>query len=133
MSERTIFLSRLIGLYALIVSISMLFHRAAIIETASELAKAPPLLFIGGLFALLAGIAMVLLHNSWSGGLLPVVVTLVGWGVLIRGIVMVFISPEGASTVFEALHFGSLYYLYAAIPFVLGVYLTFAGFTADRA
>jgi hypothetical protein len=133
MSERTIFLSRLIGLNSLIVSISMLFHKAAIVATASELAKAPPLLFIGGLFALLAGIAMVLLHNSWSGGLLPVVVTLVGWAVLIRGIIMVFISPEGASTVYEAMHFGNLYYVYVAIPFCLGLYLTCSGFTADRA
>jgi hypothetical protein len=28
---------------------------------------------------LLGGLAMVLAHNVWSGGPLPVIVTLIGW------------------------------------------------------
>ena len=63
MDARTIFLSRLLGLYALAISISMVIHKSAMIETAGELALAPPLLFIAGMFTLLAGLAMVLGHN----------------------------------------------------------------------
>ncbi len=128
MAARTIFLSRLVGLYALVFSISMIIHKAAMITTAAELAEAPPLLFIAGMFTLLAGLAMVLAHNVWSGGALPVVVTLIGWSLLIRGIVMVFISPSGAMSVYEAMGFPELYYVYAAIPLVLGSYLTYGGF-----
>jgi hypothetical protein len=128
MSPRTIFLSRLIGLYALVISTSMLVHKTAMITTAAELAQAPPLLFIAGWFTLLAGLAMVLTHNIWAGGTLPVVVTLIGWALLIRGIVMVFISPGGAASIYEALHFAELYYVYVAIPLLLGIYLTYAGF-----
>jgi len=132
MLPRTIYLARLIGLFTLILSVSELLHRAAMIETASELANAPPLLFIAGVFTLLAGLAMVLGHNVWTGGALPVVVTVIGWVLLIRGIVLVFISPGGAMGIFEALRFGDLYYVYVAIPLLMGLYLTFAGFTASR-
>jgi hypothetical protein len=128
MAARTIFLSRLLGLYALVISISMLIHKAAMITTAAELAEAPPLLFIAGMFTLLAGLAMVLAHNVWSGGALPVVVTLIGSSLLIRGIVMVFISPSGATSVYEAMRFPELYYVYVAIPLALGSYLTYGGF-----
>ena len=114
MMQRTLLLSRLIGIYSLIVSLSMIVHKAAMIELVSELSAAPPLLFIGGLFALVAGLAMVLGHNVWTGGALPVVVTLVGWVILIRGIVLVFISPAGAAAIYEALYFAQLYYLYVA-------------------
>jgi hypothetical protein len=132
MPQHTIFLSRLIGLFALIISIAELIHKAAIVETAAELAQAPPLLFIAGMFTLLGGLAMVLAHNVWTGGALPVVVTVIGWLMLIRGVVLVFISPGGAAGIFEALHFADLYYLYVAVPLLLGLYLTFAGFTASR-
>jgi hypothetical protein len=32
-----------------------------------------------GLISLSAGLAIVLAHNIWSGGVLPVVVTICGW------------------------------------------------------
>lgn len=132
MSVSTIFLSRLIGLFALIVSVAEIIHKSAMIETAAELAEAPPLLFIAGTFMLLGGLAMVLLHNVWSGGAAPVIVTIIGWLMLIRGVIFVFISPGGAAAIFEALHFAQYFYVYVAIPMVLGLYLTYAGFTAPR-
>ena len=128
MSWCTIFLSRLIGLYSLITSLSMLMHKAAMTETVAELAHAPPLLMIGGMFTLVTGLAIVLGHNIWSQGALPLVITLLGWALLVRGIILVFISPDGAAAIYEALHFEQLYYLYVAIPLALGVYLTLEGF-----
>jgi hypothetical protein len=131
MAPHTVFLARLIGLFLLIVSIAEMIHKSDMIETASELAHAPPLLFITGLFMLVAGLAMVLSHNVWSGGALNVVITVIGWIILIRGVVLVFISPGGAAGLYEALNFEKLFYLYVAVPLLLGIYLTYAGFTAD--
>jgi len=81
-------------------------------------------------FMLLGGLALVLRHNVWHGGAATVLVTLVGWILLLRGILLVFISPGGALGIFEALHFARFYYFYVALPLVLGIYLTFAGFAA---
>jgi hypothetical protein len=133
MSWCTIFLSRLIGLYSLITSLSMLLHKAAMVETVAELAHAPPLLLIGGMITLLSGLAIVIGHNVWGRGLLPLVITVLGWVLLLRGIILVFISPGGAAALYEVLHFEQLYYLYVAVPLALGLYLTGAGFKAQAA
>jgi hypothetical protein len=45
-------------------------------------------------------------HNVWSGGALPVVVTLVGWVALIKGLLLLFLSPEAAA----GLYLGGLHY-----------------------
>jgi hypothetical protein len=132
MSPHTIFLSRLIGLFTLIVAMAEVMHKTAMVSIAAELVNIPALLFILGMRTLLAGLAMVLAHNVWTGGATPVVVTVVGWVLLIRGIVLVAISPSRAIGVLDALHFADLYYLYVAIPLVLGLYLTFVGFSANR-
>jgi hypothetical protein len=61
-------------------------------------------------------------------GTLPVVVTLVGWLILIRGLLLLFLSPAAAIGLFAGLHFEQLFYLYAGITFIIGAYLAYAGF-----
>jgi hypothetical protein len=132
MSPRTIFLSRLIGLFAILISLSMLMHKELSIETATTLIHARPLLSIVGMIVLVCGLAMVLSHNIWSGGLLPIVVTLFGWTILIRGALILFLSPDAMINVFEMLRLEELFPLYVIINLVLGLYLTYAGFQATR-
>ncbi len=76
MSPRTAFLSRLIGLYLILVSLAMVAHKQATVESMAALVRNPPVLFVIGVIAVAAGLAMVLSHNVWSGGVHPVVVTL---------------------------------------------------------
>jgi hypothetical protein len=79
MSSRTIFLSRLIGLYCLLVVPSMLVHRQGTVDLMTALLHNLPLMWVLSVITLTAGLAMVLAHRVWSGGALPVVVTLCGW------------------------------------------------------
>ena len=129
MSLRTTFLSRLLGLYCILCGLSMVTHRRATVETMTALVHNPPVLFIVGVITLVAGLAMILGHNVWSGGVLPVIVTLVGWLTLIKGLLFLFLSPEVAAGFFlGGLHYEQLFYLYAAISLILGFYLTYRGF-----
>ena len=130
MSPRTVFLSRLIGLYCILASLAMAAHRQPTVETMTALIHTPPVLFLAGIIALLAGLAMVLGHNVWSGGALPVVVTLVGWVTLIRGLLVLFLSPGAEVRLFTGLRYDQLFYPYCGIGLVLGVYLTYGGFKA---
>jgi hypothetical protein len=130
MSPRTVFLARLIGLFALLLSFSELVHKQAMIETANALVRDRPLLLMMGMLGLLAGLAMVLSHNIWSGGAVPVVVTLFGWILLIRGAVLLFLSPEAAAGMIDFFRFEQLFYVYAGITLLLGLYLTYGGFQA---
>lgn len=127
--ERTQFIGRLLGLYCLIVSLVMATHKQSVVEMENALVHDAALLYILGILTLVAGLAIVLGHNVWSGGALPVTVTVLGWVALAKGVLLML--PENARllTYFQ---YERLYYRYVAITFVLGAYLTYAGFKRDQ-
>jgi hypothetical protein len=129
MLPRTLFLSRLIGLYCILIGLSMMTRGQATVETVTALLQNSAMTLILGVITLAAGLAMVLAHNIWSGGALIVVVTLVGWMALIKSLFFLFLPHEMEAGLFLGqLHYRELFYVYAAISLVLGVYLTYGGF-----
>ncbi len=58
------------------------------------------------------------------------VVTLVGWLILAKGLLLSFVTPEALIRLFERMQYGEHYYLYILPSLVIGLYLTWAGFTA---
>jgi hypothetical protein len=130
MSPLTTFLAKLIGLSAVLLSLALVTHKQASVETMTALVRNPPLLMIFGMLWLVAGLAIILGHNVWSGGVLPVVVTLVGWLIFARGLLLLFLSPSAAVGLFTGLHFEQLFYLYIAISLVFGAFLTYGGFSS---
>jgi len=128
-SPRTLFLSRLIGLYCILIGLSMITRGQATVETVTALLQNSAMTLILGVIALAAGLAMVLAHNKWSGGALAVVVTLIGWMALVKSLFFLFLPHEMEAGLFLGqLHYRQLFYLYSAISLVLGVYLTYGGF-----
>ena len=129
MPPRTIFLSRLIGLYLILISLSMVTHKQSMVETMTALVHNPPELYVVGVIAIAAGLAMVLGHNVWSGGVFPVLVTLSGWLVLTKGALLLFLSPQATYGVFLAgFHFEQYFYVYGASVLILGICMTYGGF-----
>lgn len=130
MTSRTVFMSRLFGLYCILAALSMLVRgRAMTLDIVTALIHDQPLVFFIGVVTLFGGLAMVLVHNVWSGGALPVVVTLLGWITLVKGLLFLFLSPQAeVGFFFGGLHYAQLFYFYAGFSFLLGVYLSYAGF-----
>ena len=133
MSSRTRFLGRLLGFFSILVALSMFAHRQATMEMIATLVNNPAAAFGVGLIGIAAGLAMILGHNVWSGGVLPVIVTLVGWGSLIKGLLFLFL-PQG---VLAGLLGGPGYERYfdvsPAISLALGLYLVYASGLKDPA
>jgi hypothetical protein len=127
MSKLTVYLARLIGLFALLVGIGCLVRGNAVIE--STVANGP-IMLVYALVSVAAGLAMVLGHNVWSGGTLPVVVTLVGWLILAKGLLLFIVTPEALTQLLERMQYGEHYPLHVVPSLVIGLYLTWAGFTA---
>jgi hypothetical protein len=64
---------------------------------------------------------------------LPVVVTLTGWAMLIKGSMLLFLSPEAVyGTLLAGIHFQQLFYLYMAPVLLLDICLTYAGFKSTN-
>jgi hypothetical protein len=127
MAPRTIFLSKLIGFFCVAVSLAMMAHGQATVNLMTALVHDPPLVLLMGMIGLAAGLAIVLGHNSWSGGALTVVVTVVGWVILIRGLLLLLLPPATFVKLFASFHFDQIFLFYLAVPLALGVYLTWGG------
>jgi hypothetical protein len=126
MPPRTIYLGRLIGLYCIFIAVAMMSHKQAAVMTMTALIHDAPVLFVVSVLAMVAGLAIILAHNTWSGGALPIVVTLVGWISLIKGLIFLLLPPETSVAYFEALRYGQFFYVYMSITLVLGIFLTFS-------
>jgi hypothetical protein len=126
MSRSTVFLARSIGLFTIFTVLGVLIRGSAIIEaTVAD----GPVMFSYALISLAAGVAMMVGHNVWSGGALPVVVTVVGWLIFAKGLLLLFVTPEALTGSLGRMHYVEHTYLYLAPAFVIGLYLTWAGFT----
>lgn len=131
MSSRTIFLSRLIGLYCLLFVPAAVIHRQASLDSIAGILHNPSLIMVLGIVTLGVGLAMVLAHNIWSGGALPVVVTLVGWMALIKSLYFLYLAPlGGAECLLTAFHNPLIFYLCMTPSLLIGIYLTYGGFTS---
>jgi hypothetical protein len=133
MEEPTVFLSRLIGLVVLIIAVPMIMDKQSMITTFGVLIEDRGLILLMGMASVVAGAAIVLLHNVWRNGIWPLVVTLVGWVMLLRGILLLFLPNDVLSGLMMTLHLSDYYYAYAAIPLIVGAYLCLRGFTATSA
>ena len=133
MSRLTVFLARLIGLFTIIVGLSLGLHKQESVATINAIVHAPDRLLVIGLIALVAGLAVVLRHNVWSGGALPVVITLLGWIILLRAVLLLFLSSETLASLLAAIHFEDLFFAYISGVIVIGLWLTYAGFTSKAA
>jgi hypothetical protein len=127
MPRLTVFLARFIGLFIVSLVVGLLVRGSATVEA---VASDGPVMLVYAIISLAVGLAMILGHNVWSGGALPVVVTLVGWLILAKGLTLLFITPDALKGLFGHMQYGQHYYLYLLPSFVIGLYLTWAGLTA---
>jgi hypothetical protein len=130
MRRQTVFLARLFGLGVTIIAVWMLVDEPDLGAFVPQLVHDRPATFLLALMCLVSGLAVVLGHQVWSGGIAPVLVTLVGWLLLLRGLVLLFLPPNLLESVADALVGAGWLYLAGAVALGLGLILTYAGFRA---
>jgi vacuolar-type H+-ATPase subunit I/STV1 len=110
----------------------MVSHKQLTVEGVTALFQNPSLTLLLGFITLGASLAMVLAHNLWWSGPLALIITLIGWLVLIKSLLFLFLNPAMEARFFLGqLHYQQFFYDYAAVSIALGVFLTYAGFTSS--
>jgi hypothetical protein len=127
MSWLTVFLARLVGLFSVFIAAAYLIRGSAVIETTVADGS---VMLVYAMISVAIGVAMILGHNVWSGGVLPVVVTLVGWLILAKGLVLLFLSPQAMMRILQNVQYHQHFYLYLVPATLIGLYLTWGGFNA---
>jgi hypothetical protein len=130
MAVSTVYLSRLLGVVLLIAAALMLIDKNAVIAAAVALGNDRIATLVLGIVRVVVGAGIVLIHNLWTKGFWPLVVTLCGWLLLLRGVAILFLPSEVFASLVASAHVGEFYYAYAAVPLVLGAYLSLRGFSA---
>ena len=121
------YLAKLSGPIFLTIGIGMLVNGAFYRDLITEALASHVLIYLSGVLSLLAGLAIVITHNRWSGGW-PVIITVLGWLMVIGGVIRIVV-PQVAQVA------GTIYAGRAAIVVVailcvaLGSFLSFKGFS----
>jgi uncharacterized membrane protein len=121
------YLAKLIGPIFLTIGVGMLvngpFYRVLI----GEALASHVLIYLSGVLSLLAGLAIVIAHNRWSGGW-PVIITVLGWLMVIGGVIRIVV-PQVAQMVAGTIYAGRAAIIVVAILCVaLGGFLSFKGY-----
>ncbi|MFC3907505.1 hypothetical protein ACFORL_00245 [Legionella dresdenensis] len=121
------FLSKVLGIYFIIVSVAMYVDMQQFTGYVQRLIHDPTLMFVTGFFTLILGILMVVSHNIWQWNW-RLLITIIAWIVLLKGIGIIFL-PHFIDTV--SLSFvENIYMTYAAagLDLLLGLFLCYKGF-----
>ncbi|MGO9418418.1 hypothetical protein [Roseiarcus sp.] len=130
MSAVTIYLGRLLGLYLVAISGGMLANRRRTLATLDEMAQSGPWMLFSGMVATAAGLAVVLGHQVWSGGALPVVVTLVGWAALLKGVTLLLVPAASIAAAYKAIGFERFFPVWMVAVLAAGLWVTTVAFLA---
>jgi hypothetical protein len=89
----------LIGPLLAAIGIAMLLNRDQIPVMVAQIAHDQGLIFLSGILSLLGGVAVVRVHNIWSGDW-RIVVTLLGWLAILGGLLRMWL-PRSAAPIAE--------------------------------
>ncbi|MBT3413294.1 MAG: hypothetical protein HOJ15_00460 [Candidatus Jacksonbacteria bacterium] len=121
--ELSIFLGKVVAWYLVIAGASILINRNFIKEYTKGFSKNAALLYFAGVISLIIGLMMVISHNIWASDW-RVVVTIVGWLALLKGIVLL-VSPSSMIKVARAWR-DSIFLSISTIILVLaGIYMLY--------
>ncbi len=128
MSPLTVFLAKLLGAVLLTMAAAMAARGPAMAQTAKRMMSDPALVMIGGAMRVGLGLAIVIGHDIWTGGALPVAVTLFGWALYFSGLLLLFASPERLIAMVEGMKLERNPLVYALVIGLVGLYFLGAGF-----
>lgn len=128
MSTFTIYFAQLAGLYFIILGVILVVRKRSILELMPQLTENPPFVFLAGMIRIILGLAILIGNGPWGAQILSIVVALIGWVTLIRGITMLLVTPEQQRKLIDYWRRDSMYYAAVAIVLLLGLYLAYAGF-----
>jgi len=127
--ETSVFIAKIFGLCYLTLGIGFLLNRKAFQQVMADFCKNAALLLYGGLFALVIGIVIILKHNVWASDW-TVIVTVVGWIALIKGI-WIILFPQRVSKFMQVYQENeNLLKFQGIFVLIFGAVLTYFGFFA---
>lgn len=120
----------LIGPLMVAMGVAALLNRDVFPGLMGQIARDVGLIFLSGVLLLLAGIAIVRVHNVWTGGW-RIIITLLGWLAIVSGLVRMFF-PQLAAPLVESLGANATALILAGlVVLALGAFLSYKAYGPD--
>jgi hypothetical protein len=124
--DYSLFYAKLIGFYFVIVAISMLVNRKSLQPFVADVSQNRNLLIFSGFLSLIFGLVVVLTHNVWVLHW-PVIITILGWLTVIKGVVRIACT-DWAARIMPRFGQTNAYMIVSVVCLVLGVLLLLFGY-----
>lgn len=121
------FLSKVLGLYLVIVSLAMLIRMDQFASYVNSLINNEPLMFVTGFFTLILGLLMVVSHNIWQWHW-RLIITIFSWIALIKGASIIFFPQFIDKISLLFVQNTNFAFIAAGIDLALGILLIYFGF-----
>jgi hypothetical protein len=125
--QASIFLARLLGPILLLPGIGLFVNQRAFRTMGTEVIGSVTWVYLLGLIDFAAGLAILLVHNVWVADW-RVLITLIGWLLLIRGLVRVLLTETAMSYAKDKFRGQSIYHISGAVLVILGLVLCYFGY-----
>jgi hypothetical protein len=124
----SIFLAKLLGPVLVLVAINLFLNPRTFRTMASEIVKSVTLVYLFGIMDFIAGLAILLVHNVWALHWY-VLITLLGWLLLLRGIARTVATGKVMAYAATVATRRDLYAVAAAVTGVAGLILCYFGYS----
>jgi len=124
----TYFYAEIFGIVFTTIGVAFLLNLRQMLAIAHEVIDDRGVLFVIGILTLILGSFLVLTENIWNAGFLAGLVSLIGWLLLIRAILLLWLPHGTIRKIFNAVKFEQSYYAFGIIILLVGLYLAYTGF-----
>jgi hypothetical protein len=118
--------ARVLGPFLFIVCITAVVRTADMRAVISEFAASALWPWMAGAFVLIGGLIIVALHQHWRG-VAAIIVSLMGWLVVLRGVLLVAFPATFVSMANSVMDMGALWRGVCIVFAAIGLYLSYVG------
>jgi hypothetical protein len=113
------------------MGIAMLVNHNRFPSMFGQMAQDQVIIFLSGILSLLGGLAIVRVHNVWTGGW-PVILTILGWLAIVGGIARMWFPHMAGPIATTFVGSSSAIMIGGMFVLVLGAFLTSLGSDQER-
>ena len=119
----SVVIAQVLGIFFVVAGIAMVVSSKATAGAIEESVAHKGIMFLWGMLALLIGATIVVLNNAWTTGL-PLLVTILGWLALVKG-VFIMLAPAAATSLYRKFGKSGMVVFCGVVCFVLGLVLLY--------
>jgi hypothetical protein len=122
----SIFLAKIFSIYFLVISLPMILNPESFCHRAKAYMNNEAVMFLGGIFTLLLGILLILVHSIWVHDW-RLMISVLAWLTFIKGIIHV-LCPNTVIRMMQQMNNLMTYRIVGIACFMLAIYLGYHGF-----